>query len=827
MNSDRSLQIKLSLGYLLLISAAIFAIWYILKLIKELDKPQEMILVENTKVFQIGSLISDFYVSESTSRVALLTLDKNDIIRYNNKMDSLTSQTLAIKETIEGNELKIKLDSVVLLLKHKREAFQQLVDTRKEYRQYASINEALNKINQAKNKYQTQAEIEVIEEEIKQKDGFFKRISNAFSSKDELENEKQRQLQKEIIQKAKKEGEHNLEEFRKQTDLILSDALKKENKKLEVYLKKEEQLVQRNINFSNKIRDLVYSLEKITTYNSQNIFSQTNEKIEKVTNNLIRFGSITLIVILILALILINDINKNYKYKKSLEKNNKNLEEIMHQKNFFMAAITHDMNAPLNTLFGFTELLENALNNEKLKKYAQNIHHSALYFKSLVEDLSMYSKLEHKFIELNIQLFDLKEILNMVYQQNVGIASKKNIELKIFIDKNIGDTYKGDAHRITQILTNVVSNAIKFTNQGYVAIEAHTKNNGVEIKIIDTGIGIKVQNKKDLYKEFVQAHKEIEKTYGGTGLGLNITKRLIDLMNGSIDYESTLGEGTVFTIFLPLKPSNEQLTTSIDEIIKPDPNRKLINKNILVIDDDLLQLQLLKELLEDRVKSIDLLSDGRQLSKYLNDKTYQLIISDLQMPKYTGYQIIKEIRNNVLYEKTPVIAFSGKLDLNEENLKEIGFNAILRKPLNLQKLLSTIYQQLKIEYNIEKPLLEIEPNNNDLNEKEYSLHSLEEMFEGDQESIKNILTIFLENVNQDLQIMLDAFKKEDSDTISKTAHKLLPMYRQLHINSQIETLEMLERNIEELKDKKLKKMLFKLFIDSEKIIKKIKKIELS
>lgn len=827
MNSDRSLQIKLSLGYLLLISAAIFAIWYILKLIKELDKPQEMILVENTKVFQIGSLISDFYVSESTSRVALLTLDKNDIIRYNNKMDSLTSQTLAIKETIEGNELKIKLDSVVLLLKHKREAFQQLVDTRKEYRQYASINEALNKINQAKNKYQTQAEIEVIEEEIKQKDGFFKRISNAFSSKDELENEKQRQLQKEIIQKAKKEGEHNLEEFRKQTDLILSDALKKENKKLEVYLKKEEQLVQRNINFSNKIRDLVYSLEKITTYNSQNIFSQTNEKIEKVTNNLIRFGSITLIVILILALILINDINKNYKYKKSLEKSNKNLEEIMHQKNFFMAAITHDMNAPLNTLFGFTELLENALNNEKLKKYAQNIHHSALYFKSLVEDLSMYSKLEHKFIELNIQLFDLKEILNMVYQQNVGIASKKNIELKIFIDKNIGDTYKGDAHRITQILTNVVSNAIKFTNQGYVAIEAHTKNNGVEIKIIDTGIGIKVQNKKDLYKEFVQAHKEIEKTYGGTGLGLNITKRLIDLMNGSIDYESTLGEGTVFTIFLPLKPSNEQLTTSIDEIIKPDPNRKLINKNILVIDDDLLQLQLLKELLEDRVKSIDLLSDGRQLSKYLNDKTYQLIISDLQMPKYTGYQIIKEIRNNVLYEKTPVIAFSGKLDLNEENLKEIGFNAILRKPLNLQKLLSTIYQQLKIEYNIEKPLLEIEPNNNDLNEKEYSLHSLEEMFEGDQESIKNILTIFLENVNQDLQIMLDAFKKEDSDTISKTAHKLLPMYRQLHINSQIETLEMLERNIEELKDKKLKKMLFKLFIDSEKIIKKIKKIELS
>lgn len=826
MNKDRSIQIKLSLGYLLLISSAIFAIWYILNLTKELDKPQEMILMENNKVFQIGSLISDFYVSESTSRVALLTLDPKDINRYNQKMDSLTQQTFSVKNIVDGTEIENKLDSIILLLDLKREAFKELVVTRKQYRQYTSINEALVEINNTKNTYTDKNSITLDEPEENSKSGFFKRITNAFSSKNEQELEKAKLKQQEILEKTKQEGQENLENFRKKADHILNDALKKENKKLEKYLKKEEQLVQRNINFSTKIRDLVFSLEKVATYNSQNIFSETNKKIEIVTKNLFLFGGVTLLIILILALILIDDINKNYKYKKNLERSNKNLEEIMRQKNFFMASITHDMNAPLNTLFGFTELLENSLRDDKLKNYAQNIHYSASYFKGLVDDLSLFSKLEHNFVELHILPFNLKELLSKVYQQQLTITNKKNIELKLFIDKNIKENYLGDAQKIAQILTNVISNAIKFTNQGYVSIEVHQLSTGINIKVIDTGIGIEVNDKNDLYKEFVQAHKEIEKTYGGTGLGLNITKRLIQLMNGTIDFESTLGHGTTFYINLPLKVSEKETSITNEEKILIDPNKKLSNKNILVIDDDVLQLQLLKEILSDKVKSIDLLSDGRQLSKYLNEKQYHLIISDLQMPKLTGYQIIKEIRNNTAYLNVPVIAFSGKIDLNETHLKEIGFNAILRKPINLKKLLITINQQLKIQYNVDQPITKQSKNKKN-ESNEYSLVDLEEMFEGDREAITNILSIFLENVHIDLQNMFDSYKKGDLETISKLAHKLLPMYRQLHITSQIKRLELLEQDIHNINEQELIKMLVKFFTVSDRILKDIKKIELS
>ena len=127
MNKDRSIQIKLSLGYLLLISAAVFAIWYILNLTKQLDKPQELILDENSKVLQIGTLISDFYLSEATSRVALITLDPKDINRYGLKMDSIKNQTLDIKNLIDDNDLKVKLDSIVTLLDLKTVAFNDLI----------------------------------------------------------------------------------------------------------------------------------------------------------------------------------------------------------------------------------------------------------------------------------------------------------------------------------------------------------------------------------------------------------------------------------------------------------------------------------------------------------------------------------------------------------------------------------------------------------------------------------------------------------------------------------------------------------------------------
>lgn len=426
MNTERSIQIKLFVSYIILISASIFAIWYIMDLSKELEKPKEMALLENNRVFKVGNLISDIYLSETTSRVALLTLNEKDIQRYNSKVDSLKLQTAEIKANSSTADLAVQLDSLDMLLDMKRESFKQIVNTRIQFQKTSTYKNALQKMNIVAPSTDSIKAITTLPSS-EEKSTFMQRLSNVFTSKDDKER-KEKEL-KRILEskKIQEENQKKIEEFKKSSQNILIEALNKENDKLKQYYLQEEKLLQKNIEFSNQIREIINSVENITNLNSKVIFDQTSNKITEVTRNLIFFGSITLLIILILALILINDINKNYLYKKSLEISNKNLEEVIHQKSFFVAAITHDMNAPLNTLFGYTELLENSLQNQKLIDYVQNIQYSASYFKKLVEDLSMFSKLEHKFLELVHQDFNFKELISSIYHQQLSVSNKKKL----------------------------------------------------------------------------------------------------------------------------------------------------------------------------------------------------------------------------------------------------------------------------------------------------------------------------------------------------------------------------------------------------------------
>ena len=822
MNKDRSIQIRISLGYLLVVLAAVFAVWYILKLTNEVNKPKELILNENNRSFQLGALISDFYISESSSRVALSTLDTTDINRYEKKVDSLRISIENLKLITPETEIVSDLDSISNLLLLKKDAIKKLIDKRVQFEKTNHIKTVVSEIKKPKENVSIK-KIDTITNYNVKKKGFFSRLSNVFNSKNEEENIK------EIIQKNNEiirlqiENKNEIESYKTKSNNALEKALKNDRRNLENYLKEEEKIIQENVIFSHKIRNLVESVEKATNNKWKNIFNSTNLKIEKVTKNIIYFGLVTLLIIIILSFIIIKDINNNYKYKIDLEKNNEDLEEIMRQKNFFMASITHDMNAPLNTLFGYTQLLENSLKNEKLKNYTKNIHNSAAYFKNLIDDLSLFSRLEQNFVELNNYDFEIQELIDKSYEFHLNIANKKNIELKYTIDPTLNKKYVGDPHKITQILTNVISNAIKFTDKGNVSVDFRKYDNGIKITIVDTGIGVSLNNKEDIYKEFVQAKPDISRNYGGTGLGLNITKRIIDLMKGSIDYESEIGKGTTFYIYIPLEDSYNIVNNILDKDL--NKNKKLlINKNILVIDDDVLQLQLLKEILIDKVKSIDLLSSGEYLKKHLDDKEYHLIISDLQMPNFSGYQIIEEIRKHDLYKQTPVIAFSGKIDINIKKLKEIGFDTVLKKPINLKILLTTIKQQLNIEYISE----EIVENNNKVSSeiRPYSLKDLEDMFDNDTETIKNLLKVFIDNMHIDLQIMYDSFQINDLEKVSKIAHKILPMYRQIHIESQIECLESLERNIYGLEENERNTMLINFFTISDYILKLIQKKEL-
>ena len=233
------------------------------------------------------------------------------------------------------------------------------------------------------------------------------------------------------------------------------------------------------------------------------------------------------------------------------------MQNLIKQKSFFMATISHDMVSPINSLIGFSSLLGNSLKLPKQQEYLKNIVQSTKYIKKMVDDLSLFSNLEYNKIKIKKGKFNFNELLKNIEVNLKNSADRKNIELLFNIDPKLNTNYYSDAYRIQQILTNVISNAIKFTHKGNVTVNAVLIKNQAQITVSDTGIGINTADKNALFNEFVQVHDNNEGNYGGSGLGLNITKRLIDLLNGTISYESELNKGTVFYITLPLQVYNE------------------------------------------------------------------------------------------------------------------------------------------------------------------------------------------------------------------------------------------------------------------------------
>ncbi|MBS7320680.1 MAG: response regulator, partial [Myroides sp.] len=370
------------------------------------------------------------------------------------------------------------------------------------------------------------------------------------------------------------------------------------------------------------------------------------------------------------------------------------------------------------------------------------------------------------------------------------------------IDNYLDTDFYSDSYRIQQILTNVISNAIKFTHKGHVTIDASFVNNHAKIKVTDTGIGINSKDHDALFKEFVQVHDTNEGNYGGSGLGLNITKRLITLLNGSIWYESELNKGTVFFINIPLKIYSEANHVQKTEDYEYDNAKKLQNKKILVIDDDLLQLKLIEEIFGNKVKKLTTLDNGKFVKEILQQEQYQLIITDMQMPLYSGLKVIEDIRSLENYRHTPVIALTGKIDFDEQEYKSLGFDLYMQKPLNINNLYNTIYKLLRIKHKVQQTST-IQPLPIQLQHDTFDLTDIFNLLDNDKEAIEPILTTFFNSYKIDIEHLKTAYENSDKENLKHTAHKMLPMFRQLHINEIVDKLAKIEREIDSLSTEQL------------------------
>ena len=817
MNNDKSIKLKLTLGYIILGATALFSIWYLLSEIKKINSPREELLRENDVIFAVGNTINSIYTTESLGRIALITTSNKDVKRYINQSDSIKIKLNNFKKLIEDESIIKKINTIEILISDKEKNFNEIIKLKKKYLNADNFNQAFEKFRNEKKKFDSYADVN-IETVPTEKKSLIQRI---FNSTDEEEEKKK--LEKVVENRIKIEEQHQnkRDSLAQQAEQIFNEAIQKENNLQNQYTQKEERLVLENKYLNDEIKLLLAQVEQNVIANSSEKIRISKQKIDETTTDVIYVGAAALLLVLILGLIVVRDLNKSHRYKKELENLNDDLEKLMRQKSMFFATVTHDIVSPLNTLVGFTELLEPTLETKTQRNYIKNIKYSTNYIRNLSNDLVDFSKLEYNKITLKRESFNFLELMESTFEPLTDSANQKNIDLIYDVDQNLNDFFYSDPYRIKQILTNITTNAIKFTKEGEVTVVVKIENQEIKITVSDTGIGIEEKYQSDIFKEFKQAHGDIEKVYGGTGLGLNISKGLVELLGGRIEFSSEFGKGTKFTIYLPKIRKNIKNTENV--ISHFNNHRKLSNKKVLIIDDDSMQLQLLSEILKDKVALISTLNNGELLDDFLTKQSFDLIISDIQMPNFSGYQIIEKIRNNEQYKNIPVIAFTGKIDLDEKEFQKLGFKTVIHKPIEIAKLLFEIHRVLEINFEQNSKKIETKKN---YDFEDFSLTQILSFCENDFEAAKNIIKIFIDETLSNVNQLENAATIFDLKTVENIAHKMLPMFKQLQAISVVGKLFKLEREVQKFDKETLINYVAVLKFEIEHIINKIQKVEL-
>jgi len=371
-------------------------------------------------------------------------------------------------------------------------------------------------------------------------------------------------------------------------------------------------------------------------------------------------------------------------------------------KSQFLSTMSHEIRTPMNAVIGFTHLLLKLDPRPDQMEYLRLLKFSAENLLVLINDILDFSKIEAGKVEFEEADFSIKDLVSNIRLALLQKANEKNIQLKLLIDQDLPEMVKGDPVRIGQILTNLISNAVKFTKEGKVTIVAsfnkktatHTL---MDFEVTDTGIGIPEDKIEYIFDSFTQAAADTTRKFGGTGLGLTITKKLLEMMGSEIHVKSELGRGSEFSFSLEMKNSEVQFMSkhAPTEVI----TKSLKGVKLLIAEDNAINVILAKQYMMLWDVECDIAENGEIALTLVQTNDYDMVLMDIQMPEKDGYQTTIEIRNlpDEKYKRLPIIALtaSAMLDIKDQAFI-VGMNDYISKPFNPDELYRKIALYSKI-----------------------------------------------------------------------------------------------------------------------------------
>lgn len=520
----------------------------------------------------------------------------------------------------------------------------------------------------------------------------------------------------------------------------------------------------KNTELNSELMSLILQLDNLT----QTAFKQKEERLEEMRQKsftLMVYISVAAITLLLISYVIIQrDIQQKEKTRRALEESIRQNKVLLDMRKKIILTISHDIRGPLGNINGSAELAMDTRDKRKRNNHLSNIQASCRHILHLANNLlDIYRMNEGKESKNDIP-FRIDKLIERITAGYLRASNDKGLLFTTQVS-GIETTVHGDVDRIEQILDNLLTNAIKFTRIGELHLIVTYENGLLIMEVRDTGIGINEENLSHIFIPFERAAQEVNSQ--GFGLGLSITKGLVSLLDGEITVESSVGKGSTFRVTLPLAETQEREK----EENKLIPNNLRLPRQVLVVDDDSVQLEVIKEMLERNGVFCKTCSNAKEVVQAFREQNFDLILTDVQMPDMDGFNLLKLLRNsNIGNSRTvPIMVMTARGDSNAYSFAEAGFLDCIHKPFSTQELLSFISSGVVKQENYENGSDDFKALTSEMSDKH------------------KILKLFVEESERSIIELQEALEKANRKQLCETVHRMFPVWELLQTDDILQT----------------------------------------
>lgn len=794
-----STSTKIAFGYILLICLLFGAIGYIHQQMTLLTTPtglEETISNRRKTTHQIVTQLYEAEIIGQTLRIGRL----NEYPKYKRAMKEASALIDSLQQLLTDTLQQMRLDTVRSLLRNKEQNMVLVLESMKQsptdelYRQQLDSlimqQDSILSSTHVRRRVVTHRNSYTIHHKPKK---FFRRLADVFSpgkpDSTQVDN---------IIQE---EYTDTIDEAYNPVDTIATMLTSIQHK---VFQTRQESMrtLDARINqlriaggrVSQRVNQLLDNIEDDEQKAMEVRIAHEQDIRQQAAWTMATIAILAVLLVLIFFTIIWRDITRSNHYRKELEKAKLYAENLLVAREKLMLTITHDIKAPAGSIIGYIDLLIRLVQDRRQQFYLHNMKSSANHLLDLITSLLDYHRLEAGKMDIHPVTFNPHELFESIYTSFLPGAEKKQLTLNF--EENIPRTLnlEGDPFRIRQIAENLISNALKFTSQGSITIQVDYEQNRFTFRVEDTGCGMSIQEQQRVFQAFTR----LQSAQGqeGFGLGLSITKKLVELLNGEITIESAPGKGSMFQVVLFLPKVTKAPITQVETL--SDDKKQW---RILLIDDDRIQLNLTEVMIYDLFNHaqhnippvIKCCTQPEELFKLIASETFDIVFTDIQMPAMNGFELLQKLRSlDVPQAKNiPVIAITARSDMDETDFCTQGFAGCLHKPFNQTELLKIFKTHMQDDWKENTVQTETDSKPSDT-ECTYNFSPLTAFSGDDPAAAHEILETFIGESTKNYERMKQALSNKDMADLCNVAHKMLPTFTMIEARKAIPALQWLE-----------------------------------